>query len=220
MINLKTVESIITPKGEIALIAQGTEILFQKKIQKYKRKVQYLESSGTQWINTGIIGTTENSGVEVVWEFSNADANMCIFSTRSAQISNTLTLFWLKTSSNRIRIDAVGQKYFGDSVNTLENQKYHFIYKSKTSANATLNNLSNDKSQFLTIGKLTTFSSRDNGVVTSSIKIYSFKWYEGDILVRDFIPVLDQDDIPCMYDKITDELYYNVGTGQFLYAEE
>ena len=50
-------------------------------------------------------------------------------------------------------------------------------------------------------------------------KIYYCKFYDGTVIVRDFIPVLDWNDVPCMYDKVNDELYYNAGTGEFLYGE-
>lgn len=38
-------------------------------------------------------------------------------------------------------------------------------------------------------------------------------------LESDLIPVIDNNDIPCMYDQINDKFYYNLGTGQFSYGE-
>ena len=34
-------------------------------------------------------------------------------------------------------------------------------------------------------------------------------------MVRDYIPVVDKNGVACMYDKVTKELYYNDGTGEF-----
>ena len=48
-------------------------------------------------------------------------------------------------------------------------------------------------------------------------KVHYFKVWENDTLVHDFIPVLDWNDVPCLYDKVSGELLYNQGTGQFLY---
>jgi hypothetical protein len=42
--------------------------------------------------------------------------------------------------------------------------------------------------------------------------------WENNALIHDFIPVLDWNDVACLYDKVTDELYYNQGTGEFSYA--
>ena len=50
----------------------------------------------------------------------------------------------------------------------------------------------------------------------SFVRMYNFKIYDNDTLVRDFIPVLDDNGIPCMYDKVEDKFYYNMGTGQFI----
>ena len=50
----------------------------------------------------------------------------------------------------------------------------------------------------------------------SKIKIKYFQIYDNDTLVRDFVPVLDKDDIPCMYDKVERKFYYNQGTGDFI----
>lgn len=47
-------------------------------------------------------------------------------------------------------------------------------------------------------------------------KIYYFKIYDNDVLVRDFIPVLDKYGTPCMYDKVERKFYYNAGTGDFI----
>lgn len=204
----------------------GQFLYGEKPTLPYKTELEYLESTGTQWIDTGIIGTTQNSGVDVAWEFSNTDANMCVFSSRNAQTSNTFTLFWLKTASNRMRFDAVGQKYFTGAVNTVPNQIYRLEYLSEEGANATLTNMTSGESQTLEIGKLSTFSTNplylfssiDMGVVSSNIKMYFFKWYEGATLVRDLIPVLDFNDTPCMYDKVSGEFLYNQGTGEFLYG--
>ena len=53
----------------------------------------------------------------------------------------------------------------------------------------------------------------------SRAKFYSIKIYdkETQILVRDFIPVLDKEGTPCLYDKVEKKFYYNQGTGEFEY---
>lgn len=49
------------------------------------------------------------------------------------------------------------------------------------------------------------------------IKIYRFKISENEKIIRDFIPCLDNDGVPCMYDLVNDEVYYNQGDGHFNY---
>ena len=187
------------------------------------KKLNYLESTGAQYINTGIIGTNANMGIDVDWVFSNNNANMCIFSSRSEQISNTLTLFWIRTDSHRMRFDGVNQPYFRDSVNaSVSDDIFNFNYKSKTGAVATLTNKTTEHIQTLNVGKLETFStnplylfaSRDTAEVYSWIKMYGCKIYDGDVVVRDFIPVLRKsDNKPGMYDKVNQIFYVNAASG-------
>ena len=47
-------------------------------------------------------------------------------------------------------------------------------------------------------------------------RYYGLKIYSKDVLTHDFIPVLDKNGTPCMYDKITDTFFYNIGTGDFI----
>ena len=46
-------------------------------------------------------------------------------------------------------------------------------------------------------------------------KVYYFQVYSNGNLTRDFVPVLDADGVPAMYDKIDGGLYYNEGSGTF-----
>ena len=47
-------------------------------------------------------------------------------------------------------------------------------------------------------------------------KFYYFQIYDNDVLVRDFIPVLDANGTPYMFDKVEGKFYYNTGTGDFI----
>lgn len=47
-------------------------------------------------------------------------------------------------------------------------------------------------------------------------KVYFVKIWDNNTLVRDFIPVLDFNNTPCMYDKVSGQFFYNQGTGNFI----
>lgn len=51
-------------------------------------------------------------------------------------------------------------------------------------------------------------------------KVYDFKVYDRDVLIQHLVPVLDSENTPCMFDKITQKFYYNSGTGNFLCGEK
>ena len=47
-------------------------------------------------------------------------------------------------------------------------------------------------------------------------KVYFVKIWDNNTIVRDFIPVLDSNNTPCMYDKVSNTFFYNQGTGNFI----
>lgn len=52
------------------------------------------------------------------------------------------------------------------------------------------------------------------------IKFYYLKIYEGENLVKDFIPVLDANNKPCMYEKIGKTFHYNTGEDELTYGRK
>lgn len=64
--------------------------------------------------------------------------------------------------------------------------------------------------------------SWQNGIVSGNPdfrgNIYYVKIYDGENLVRDFLPCLDAEGIPCLYDTVEQQTYYNQGTGSFTWG--
>lgn len=48
-------------------------------------------------------------------------------------------------------------------------------------------------------------------------RIYSFMVSQGSEITCDLVPYLDANGVPCMYDKVSGEFFYNAGTGTFGY---
>lgn len=50
-------------------------------------------------------------------------------------------------------------------------------------------------------------------------RLYSFKIYENDVLIHDYVPALrDYDTKPGLYDVVANEFKVNKGSGEFIYA--
>ena len=54
-------------------------------------------------------------------------------------------------------------------------------------------------------------------VNTDPCRLYFLKISNYSTIERAFIPVLDADSVPCLYDKVTRQCFYNAGTGKFGY---
>ena len=49
-------------------------------------------------------------------------------------------------------------------------------------------------------------------------RIYSCKHYSGDKLIQDFLPCLDVNGVPCMFDFVYRKSFYNKGSGSFTWG--
>jgi hypothetical protein len=54
MINFSTIKEITIPEGNVKSIMVDGIILWQKQEAKYKRELEYIESTGTQYIDTEV----------------------------------------------------------------------------------------------------------------------------------------------------------------------
>lgn len=200
----------------------GTFLYGEKPTLPYKTELAYLEGTGTQYLDTGKFAP-DNTDIEVTFQVD-GKTNGAIFGGRNAQTSQTCTLFYLATSKpHSFRFDRVGQITVATANNISINTEsvYQFSYKNKT---AKMTNLTTEEAYSLYVGTPSTFTTNPinlfavSGGTMLRGKIYSWKYWEDGILLQDFIPVLDWDDVPCMYDKVSNEFFYNKGTGEFAYA--
>lgn len=63
------------------------------------------------------------------------------------------------------------------------------------------------------------FAANVNGsaVEHNHTSVYSFSISQGGEKVLNFVPILDPDGKPCMYDTVSKMFFYNLGNGQFQY---
>ena len=47
-------------------------------------------------------------------------------------------------------------------------------------------------------------------------RFYGLKIQQNNTLIKNFVPALDQNDTPCIYDLVENKFYYNAGTGNFI----
>lgn len=211
MIDFSNAKSIETPKGEIVKIERGTEILFQK--QRYKREVAYLECTGTQYINTGFTPNQDSGAILDFQATSDLTTNQ-MFGGRYTSTSRAFSWeiiggAWTFGYKKRIDTGITAD----DKRHTVQIDKNICALDGVTIWEATYSEFNCYRT--IGIGRVRAATST---IYKGYLKIYSCKIYDNGVLVRDYIPVLDWNDVPCMYDKVTDELFYNQGTDEFLYG--
>ena len=183
--------------------------------EKPYTEVEYIESTGTQWIDTGV-KLTGNHSVEIDYQFTKA-------------VQNRKGLFGgLYGSGTTMRYGALlspSNSYleFGYGLNNTYWQ--HGLPDTQRHVYKQVKNKVYFDSELVHTFAESTFSIAQTAVLgnfsytnykPANAKYYGSKWWDGDTLIRDFIPVLDKEGIACMYDKVNGEFFYNQGTGDFI----
>lgn len=182
-------------------------------------ELTYIESSGTQYIDTGVgaldffgnfkieekaqfLTTTRQQYGAVSYVGNNDPSNLflapiCIYNDNFfVQMSNTgVSLVSADTNIHTFRTDNQNLKAYIDGTS--------YDYTSSTS--------STDNRNVYLLAR----NNRGTADQFCKKRIYYCKIYNGDTLVRDYIPVLDSNNVACMYDKVNNVFYYNQGTGTF-----
>ena len=179
--------------------------------------IEYLESTGTQWIDTGLIFDQDTS-IKIKVNLNDVTVNQYgyVFGAGDSAQTNSFEMY---TWNSAIDFNYNGNNSSeeissGDTVvvdwdkNKIKYSKNEGPYVQITTSYV----------PFSTPYTVSMFAiHRPNGIRgTSQIKIYYFKVYDKGYLIRDFIPVLDTDGVPCMYDLVEHKFYYNAGTGDFI----
>ncbi len=193
----------------------------------------YIESSGTQWIDTGYtVQTTSKLGV--VFESSDTThVYSCVFGARvnsndnDASQSALLALSWNNGYINPM---------WGTGATSLIARSN--IVGKKVNAELSASGISIHTSGMFHVGTalsptysptdqypLWLFNLNDHGSdygypTHCSMKLYRFRIYENDTLVHEFIPWQDDNNVACLKDTITGNLKYNIGTGSFTYGTD
>lgn len=180
-------------------------------------EIEYIESTGTQYIDTGFVPNQDTS-VEV--KFSLQSNNGFLYQTR---VSTNIDAFgFCYTQDNRLRFDygSISDGFLTlpeniidvTSVNTIKQDKNKYYINEKYVEEYSY-------LQFTSPGNLYLFAGNYNNESTGgyiSARIYAFKIWDNGTLIRDFVPVYRiTDNVIGLYDKVNGVFYINQGNGTF-----
>ena len=181
-------------------------------------ELEYIESTGTQWIDTNILATTSTT-INIDFQFNKIESYKSLFGCVIAYKLNSRFYF------HTVEYFQIGYGGAGlVKVMPADTLRHTLIFNDITSSyNFCLGDLtySIPPSNYAENGRNIMLFTQNNSIESDiksnacSAKIYSCKIYNNNILVRDFIPVLDKNNVPCLYDKVEEKKYYNQGTGEF-----
>jgi len=183
-----------------------------KKVGSLKY-LDYIESSGTQYIDTGFI-PNQDTRVVISAKFNtqpNSDA--AIFGIRN---SNTMQ-FWCYWRNSEAKY---AFRFGSSSTNNLvaaTSTEQNTIDANKNVLTIGANSATAAAATFTATYSMYLFAVNNAGSMQypASVKIYSCQIYNNETLVRDFVPCENESGEVGMYDKLNNVFYANAGTGVF-----
>lgn len=191
--------------------------------------LQYIESTGSQYIDTGFASTI-NTRVVIDYQYTNNTVNgkTRIFGSRKDWYLNGM---YAGTSSNNMSAsywylvgNILNDRWHSASAYSDRNRHTLDLSKYGAKLDGTTIWIPDDVvSSYPAFSTMLLFGAKEGSggsipvIYTGIVRIYSCKIYDNDVLVRDFAPALDENNVACMYEKISGEYYYNLGSGTFVY---
>lgn len=202
--------------------ASITEIKGNTRLQKLPveyQEVEYIQSSGTQYIDTGVSPTSDTGFTIEYQEGTGTGTKTLIGSGTSAAVG------YIGISRNGTQIQA----YWGKPNNVTS---YTFTFDTKHKLKFNLNSdrkvvmdgteiytLATNPASTITTNTMTLFAFKYTSIVqyANALKLYNCQIYSGSTLVRSFIPCYRKsDNVIGLYDTVGKTFYTNSGTGTFL----
>ncbi|MBR3605617.1 MAG: flagellin, partial [Candidatus Gastranaerophilales bacterium] len=190
----------------------------------YEKRVAFIESTGTQYIDTGHV-PDENTEIVANVAFMEKTANLQQFGCITNN-DNKYARWHFGAYQNNLTAFKTTQGSSGDVVKPYDDE-FHEYYLSNTTAGidgttsrpANTANSNVSFTLFARNGYVNNNGSPSVGYYTKS-KVQDFKIYQDGELIHSYIPVVDYDGRAALYDEITKEMLYNQGSGEFIAGEE
>ena len=190
--------------------------------------VEYIESTGQEWIDTGIY-PDENTILAADYQYTSYSTTSALVGARGNGSSTYKSMCVLWVRNNNLEVS------HGDLLNNkiaTADTKRHLLERNKGTIyiDGKFAVGFSDTETFTSPYTLEIFACNNNGTKgawCSNMKLYSLKIYTGgtkvnnSIMVRDFVPCYRKADrVSGLYDTVSGKFFENQGTGEFLIGGE
>lgn len=183
-------------------------------------QVEYIESTGTQYVDT-LYKPNQDTRMVADIDVTATDAQSALFGARNAYQNNGFALHtWQKNAG--YQIDYATNATNVTTVTSSGRHTLDFNGSVLSIDGAVINTYTAATFQCSYTALIFTVHSGDTVLNTNfptSAKLYSFKIYDNNTLVRDFIPCIKgkgTSSVAGLYDLVNGVFYTNAGTGSFI----
>lgn len=176
-------------------------------------ELEYLQSSGTQYIDTGVKPNQDTRTTTAILLLS--EATSYVFGSRDSKANNYKNRYGI-LFNGKYRSDYGNGNgiIFSDSLTT--GQKYS-IDKNKNICSIGEETVTNQEAVFQSSFPMYISGVNEGGVASylCSMRIYQFQVYNSGQKIREFVPVRAPNGSAGLYDLVEHRYYSNAGTGSF-----
>ena len=177
--------------------------------------LEYIQSSGTQYIDTGR-KLTQDSDITIDFMIvgeKNKDA--AIFGSRESAAKNNLGLFQNKNPNVFSGDFSEYPKYRFTTASSLNRTKIR-MNKTNVWVNDIIKRVWSDVADFETPTNGLIFDVGNNNWTGNKATMRLYSYADGN--AQKLVPCLDTNGVPCMFDFVSRNSFYNVGTGSFTWG--
>ena len=206
-------------------LAKDTEWIFQavkesseSELPEGYTQLEYIQSSGTQWIDTGFKPNQNTRVVVDAKPLNVTQANLwCIFGVRT-----NIYFELYKASTSTMRLTFLYNLTYSQGFDSVDYAKRQIFEINKNVATVDGNSLTYPAQTFQQTRPLFLLATNNNGVANgiAASQLYSAKIYDNDTIVRDFIPCKNPSGVIGLYDTVNSQFYQNAGSGTFIAGPE
>lgn len=186
--------------------------------------VNYLQSSGSQWIEMGVAPNQNTKAVLKIKinKFNGINGFSLIGSRTDSNSNDQFTTYLDDYNSTRFLFRVDGQTQ-AISWTGLTTDKIYTVTLSGTEMKAELEDGTTVFSKTFSVSDFTStvtmalFRAKNVSGAYFQGRIYGCKHYNNK-LIQDFQPCLDANGVPCMFDFVSRNSFYNAGTGSFTWG--
>lgn len=212
-------EDLVARLGQVGCNVPGYERLrIERPVTPSSRlpegytEVQYIQSTGTQWINTGF-KPNQNTRAALTVDAKPSTAAAWLFGARNG---NTDRTFGLLSFNSQYRSDYNNST---EEYSTVTPSGKFTVDKDKnvTKFNGTIG-VTAKSGVFQCAYPMFLFANNNAGTAAGfgSFKLYVCQLYDNGNLIWDFVPCIDPTGAVGLYDQVEGKFYGNAGTGVFL----
>lgn len=217
---LNEISNVFKGEQPIEAIYKGTELVWQNFVKGF-RKLNYLESTGEQYINTGIsapdgfaaymkVAVTDNTAKNYFIGDKTSVGETSVYADSATSNSYGFTARARSTYARSNLVPVNGQVYEVEASTLRQGLYVKVDGELLATASVETSRGSSTLKLFATIGGN-----------SPKCRIYELKYYTDDMitLAHHYVPAMrTEDGAVGMYDLIAKEFLTNAGTGEFIYG--